>query len=136
MIGSKDCGNPYRKVVISMRHAALGSLALATLVASLTASVASGGTLVNQRAAIAAGHCKAVGKGTAWSYQGQKGTAYTVEGSKASACAVGIKWLARLTNMVGVTKTPPGWDCVAAVAVAGQCQNKSGAVFEWTAKSK
>jgi hypothetical protein len=121
---------------MSMRQAALGSLALATLLASLTASVASGGTLVNQRAAIATGHCKAVGKGTAWSYRGQKGTAYTVEGNKATACAVGIKWLLRLTNIHGVPKTPPGWDCITATSVAGQCQNKGGAVFEWTAKSR
>jgi hypothetical protein len=121
---------------MSTRQKALGSLALATVLASLVTSVASGGTLVNQRAAIATGHCKAVGKGTAWSYQGQKGTAYTVEGNKATACAVGIKWLARLTNMMGVTKTPPGWDCIDAVAVTGQCQNKSGAIFEWTARLK
>ena len=121
---------------MSMRHTALGSLALAILVAALAASVASGGTLVGQRTASATGNCKKVGKGTAWSDNGKKGTAYTVEGNKASACAVGIKWLVRLTNVQGVPKTPAGWDCITATAVAGQCENKGGAIFEWTAREK
>jgi hypothetical protein len=118
------------------RHAALGSLALATVLASLATSVANGGTLVSQRAASATGNCKVVGKGSAWSYKGQKGTAYTVVGNRASACALGIKWLVRLTNTTGVPKTPAGWQCITATAVAGQCQNKGGAIFEWTAKLK
>jgi hypothetical protein len=121
---------------MSMRHTALCSLALATLVAALAASVASGGTLARQGAATVTGHCKNVGKGTAWSDQGKRGTLYTVEGNKASACAVGIKWLVRLTNVQGVPKTPAGWDCITATAVAGQCENKGGAIFEWTAKEK
>ena len=119
---------------MSMRHTALGSLALATLVAALAASVASGGTLARQGAATASGHCKKVGKGSPWSDHGRKGVLYTVEGNKASACAVGIKWLVRLTNMQGAPKTPAGWDCITAVSVAGQCENKGGAIFEWTAK--
>lgn len=105
----------------------------AAMVAVFSTSVASGGTLAR---ASAAGNCKAVGKGTAWSYKGQRGTAYTVEGNRGTACAVGVKWLLRLTNIHGVPKTPPGWDCVTAVAFPGQCENKSGAIFEWNAKLK
>ncbi|MBA3843752.1 MAG: hypothetical protein H0X39_14265 [Actinobacteria bacterium] len=83
-----------------------------------------------------AANCKVVGKGTSWSYHHQKGTAYTVEGNRASACALGLKWLVRLTTTRGVPKTPPGWQCITATAVAGQCENKGGAIFEWTAKLK
>jgi hypothetical protein len=121
---------------MSIRNAALGAFALATVLAFVATSVASGGTLVNRRTASAAANCKAVGKGSAWSYKGQKGTAYTVVGNRASACAVGIRWLRRLTNIHGVTQTPAGWQCIAATSVAGQCENKGGAIFEWTAKLK
>src|ERR1035437_4678389 len=118
-----------------MRHFALSSLAIAALVAALVASAASGGTRVQHGVTTAAGHCKVVGKGTRWThYHGQSGTAYTIEGDRATACAVGLKWLVRLTNVTGVPKAPPGWQCIAAVSVAGQCNKKGGGVFEWTAK--
>ena len=118
------------------RHLALRSLALTGLLAVLAAPVVHGAILAQHRVTTVTGHCKVVGKGTAWSYQGQKGRAYTVEGDRASACAVGIKWLVRLTNMTGAPKTPPGWQCIAAVSVAGQCEKKGAGVFEWTAKPK
>ena len=120
---------------MSMRRSASCSLAMVALAACLAASAASGGAVVD-RASVAAGRCTAVGKGTAWSYKGQKGTAYTVVGNRAAACALGIKWLLRLTNVVGVPKTPPGWECITAVSVEGQCDSKSGGIFEWTAKLK
>ena len=120
---------------MSMPRSVPRSVALVVLIAFLLASAASGGTSVS-RASASTTRCKVVGKGTPWSYQGQKGTAYTVVGDRRTACAVGIKWLVRLTNMRGVPKTPPGWDCIAAVAVTGQCSSKSGGTFEWTAKLK
>ncbi len=125
-----------RKVVVPMRHFAFHSLALVGLLAAFAVPVAYGGTLAQHRVTTLAGHCKVVAKGTPWSYQGQKGRAYTIVGDRASACAVGVKWLLRLTNMTGVTKTPPGWQCIAAVSVAGQCEKKGAGVFEWLAKSK
>jgi hypothetical protein len=119
-----------------MRHVALRSLALAALLAAFAASAAHGGTQAEHRAAALTGHCKVVGKGTAWRYKGQKGTAYTIEADRASACAVGRRWLVRLTDVSGVPKTPPGWQCITAVSVAGQCEKKGAGVFEWTAKLK
>lgn len=119
-----------------MRHVALHSLALAALLAACAASVAYGGTPAQNHAATAAGHCKLVAKGTAWRYKGQKGTAYTIEGNRATACAVGKKWLVRLTTMTGFPQTPRGWDCITAVSVAGQCETRAGAIFAWTAKLK
>src|SRR5258708_2400941 len=107
--------------------------AAVTLIALLSLAASSSAASATR---VAAARCSSVGKGTAWSYQGQKGTRYTVVGNRPAACAVGIKWLARLTNIVGFPKTPAGWDCVNAVAVVGQCENKSGAIFEWTAKTK
>jgi hypothetical protein len=117
---------------MSFRHTVVGSLSLATLVVSFAASGASGATLVGQSAT---GHCKKVGKGTAWSDQGQKGVQYTVEGSKASACAVGITWLVRLTKVQGAPKSPAGWDCISATRVAGVCTN-NGTIFQWTAGAR
>jgi hypothetical protein len=112
---------------------ALLAVACVALVAC-SASAASSGTL---RVHVSgAGNCKSVGKGTPWSYRGQKGTLYTVVGNRATACAVGIKWLVRLTNIVGFPKTPPGWQCVNAVAFPGQCETRGGAIFEWNAKPK
>ena len=118
---------------MSIGRAASASFAVIAVIASLACSAASGGTRVVDQASIAA-NCKAIGKGTPWKDSGQRGSSYTVVGNRATACALGIKWIARLTDMVGVTKTPPGWQCVAAVAVVGQCWGKAGAVFEWTAK--
>jgi hypothetical protein len=117
---------------MSIRHTVVGSLALATLVVSFAASGASGATLVGQSAT---GNCKKVGKGTAWSDQGQKGVKYTVEGNKASSCAVGIKWLVRLTKVQGAPKSPAAWDCISATRVAGVCTN-NGAIFQWTAGAR
>lgn len=109
-------------------------LAVTAALVAFGSTPVAGGAMPAQ--ASVAGHCKAVGKGTAWSWKGQKGRSYTVEGNRATACAVGIKWLLRLTNIQGVPKTPPGWQCVNAVAFPGQCSNKSGAIFEWNAKLK
>ena len=105
-----------------MRHFALSSLAIAALVAALVASAASGGTRVQHGVTTAAGHCKVVGKGTRWThYHGQSGTAYTIEGDRATACAVGLKWLVRLTNVTGVPKSasPPCPSLASATRRAG-----------------
>jgi hypothetical protein len=125
---------PKRKVVISVSRSTLApvALALALLLAVVSASAASGGTL--NRTAADASHCKRVGKGHAWSYKGRRGTSFTVEGDRPSACAVGIAWLFRLTTIQGVPRTPPGWNCMTATAdIIGQCDHKkTGAVFQWT----
>jgi hypothetical protein len=125
-----------RKDFMSKWRAASTSFAVIAAIAFLACSAASGGTRVVDQASSTAANCKVIGKGTPWTDSGQRGSSYTVVGNRATACALGIKWLARLTNMVGVTKTPPGWQCVAAVAVVGQCWGKAGAIFEWTAKRK
>lgn len=119
-----------------MRHIALRTLALGVLIAALATFAAYDAHAATSVQHSATGHCKVVGKGTLWHYKGQKGTAYTIVGDRPTACAVGLKWLLRLTNTSGVTKTPPGWQCIAAVSVAGQCEKKSGGVFEWTAKTR
>lgn len=110
--------------------ASLATLALATMVACSGASAAALGR------SSADGNCKVVAKGSPWADKGKKGTTYTISGNRSSACALGAKWLVRLTNMSSVPKNPPGWECIAAVAVVGQCENKSGAIFEWVNKPK
>jgi hypothetical protein len=110
------------------------TLAFATLIAVVAASTATAGVLSRNQVSRPAGHCKAIGKGTRWTYKGRKGTLYTVEGNRAAACSVGVKWLVRLTNISGAPKTPPGWNCITAVQFPGQCETKAGAIFEWNAK--
>ena len=110
------------------------TVSVATVLAVVAAAAATAGSLSNQHVSAAAGHCKAIGKGTRWTSKGRRGTLYTAEGNRATACAVGIKWLVRLTNISGVPKTPPGWNCITAVQFPGQCQTKAGAIFEWNAK--
>ena len=106
-------------------------LSFTTLLTVAALASASTRPLAAQHASTTTGHCTSVGKGTRWTYQGRKGTLYTVEGNRPAACAVGIRWLVRLT-VSGVPKTPPGWDCIP-VKYSGVCLRKSGAAFEWSA---
>ncbi len=117
-------------------RSALTALALlvATVLAVIAASSATAGMLSKNHLSASTGHCKKTGKGTHWVSNGRKGNLYTVEGNRAAACAVGIKWLVRLTNISGTPKTPPGWNCITAVQFPGQCETKAGAIFEWNAK--
>jgi hypothetical protein len=87
---------------------ALLVLAAALAVATATGAATAGGTT---RSSADAAHCKKVGKGHLWHYNGKSGRLFTVEGDRPSACVVGITWLYRLTTIVGTPKTPPGWRC-------------------------
>jgi hypothetical protein len=121
---------------MSRRKAAVRTAALLVVLVPGAASVAKGGTFSDASRSVGAGHCKVVAKGSPWSYKGQKGTTYTIEGDKASSCALGVKWLVRLTNISGVPRTPPGWDCITATPVTGECDGRKGGVFEWIGKAK
>ena len=115
------------------------TLALAVLLAVLTASVASGGTLgrasaeragMAAQSSAAAARCKKVGTGRRWKQGGRTGTLYTIEGDRASSCTLGVAWIYRLTNVAG-SKGPPSWFCLTPKAnVNGFC-NKDNAVFKW-----
>jgi hypothetical protein len=111
------------------------ALVLATLVACLAASGATGGAMFD-RSSDVAGRCNVVATGTRWPYKGQRGNAYTVGENSRAACALGVEWLLRLANTNGAPETPPGSSCINAVSAARQCESRSGGVFEWTARLK
>ncbi len=122
-------------MLVSRSTLARLTLALATLLAVIVASAASGATLAGQASAGTV-RCKVVAKGSPWAYKGQKGNRYTIESNAKWACAIGVKWLVRLTDMRGGVAPVriPGWSCIAFVSFPGQCENKKGVIFFWNGK--
>jgi hypothetical protein len=103
-------------------------VALALLAASITAGAAA------PALGASAAPCTATATGAPWSYKGQKGTAYAVLGENGASCSLGAPWLKRITTSHG-TKGPTGWTCLASSGI-GECQTKSGGIFEFTPKLK
>jgi hypothetical protein len=125
--------NQLRRAVISVspRHV---STALALALAAL--SVASSSAAASTPSAAAKAPCMTIANGAHWKYKGQSGTAYTVLGVSGASCAVGVKWLQRLTHQHGYgVKGPAGWMCIAE-SVVGECTLKNGGILEWTPKLK
>jgi hypothetical protein len=107
--------------------------AIPVVALALLATCATAGAAAPARDASAA-PCTATATGAPWSHKGQKGTAYTVLGENGASCSLGAKWLKRITTSHG-TKSPTGWTCLATSGI-GECQTKSGGIFEFTPKLK
>jgi len=78
--------------------------------------------------------CIGTATGAPWSLKGQKGTTYTILGEGGASCALGAKWLRRISASHGTT-SPKGWTCLATSGV-GECQVKGGGIFEFSPKLK
>lgn len=106
---------------------------IATLACSAWASA--------QPRSFAALPCTGIAKGALWHYKGQTGTTFTVLGVNGASCALGGKWLYRITSHHDFgtsTNAPAGWTCTVAstVSMVGNCTTKKGGIFEWLPKLK
>jgi hypothetical protein len=109
---------------------------IALAIALVAVPAASSSAAAPSPASAATAPCMAVAKGAHWKYKGQSGTAYTVLGVSGASCAVGVRWLQRLTHERGYgAKGPAGWMCIVE-SVVGECTLKNGGILEWTPKLK